>query len=98
MNESVDPTPEPSESAPITPSRRDRLKPLELLGFSAVIALFSGLVVLGVSRGPVLALVFATIVFIACVLMVALVGLGGKPSEEDLEARKDLKKRDTDFH
>lgn len=98
MNESVDPTPETPSTPPVTPSRRDRLKPLELLGFSGVIALFAGLVILGVTRSLTLGLVFVVIAFIACVLMVALVGLGGKPSAEDLEARKDLRKPDGDFH
>ena len=98
MNESVESMPESPRIPPVAPSRRDRLKPLELLGFSGVIALFVGLVILGVSRSLTLGLVFAVIVFIACVLMVALLGLGGKPSAEDLEARKDLKKPNSDFH
>lgn len=74
----------------MTPSRRDRLRPLELIGFSAVLGLFAGLVVLMATRDLVLAAVFLGVGFIVSVLMVALVGLGGKPSDEDIEARKDL--------
>jgi hypothetical protein len=46
------------------------------------------------TRVWVLALIFLGIGFIVSVLMVALVGLGGKPSAEDLEARKDLRSPD----
>lgn len=88
----------------ITPSRRDRLKPLELLGFSAVLAAFSGLVVALTRVHPsnmapfAFVLTVVGIVFIVSVLVVALIGLGGKPSEEDEEARKDLNKPDGDWH
>ncbi|KAM9864880.1 hypothetical protein ACIFOC_02629 [Leucobacter aridicollis] len=82
----------------MNPSRRDRLKPLELLGFSGVLAVFAGLIVLMASRSIVLALIFTAIAFIVSLLFVALLGLGGKPSDEDLEARKDLKKPEGDWH
>lgn len=87
---------EPAQQDPVTPSRRDRLRPLELLGFSAVLGVFAGLVVFLATRDWVLALVFLGVGFIVSVMMVALVGLGGKPSEEDLEARKDLRRPDGD--
>lgn len=91
---------EPAKHDPVTPSRRDRLRPLELLGFSGVLGVFAGLVVLLATRNFVLAGVFFGIAFIASVLVVALIGLGGTPSEEDVEARKDLKKPDAggDWH
>ena len=75
---------------PVTPSRRDRLRPLELVGFSVVLGVFAGLVVLLATRNLVLSAIFFGVGFIASVMMVALVGLGGKPSKEDLQARKDL--------
>lgn len=84
------------------PSRRERLRPLELIGFSAVLAIFAGLVVLLVLRTDegipnfTMAAIAAGIVFIVTILMVALVTLGGKPSEADIEARKDLKSPDAD--
>lgn len=83
---------------PITPSRRERLKPLELLGFAGVLGVFAGLTVLMASRSIVLALIFTAIAFIVSLVFVALLGLGGKPSDEDLEARKDLKKPEGDWH
>ena len=87
-------SPEPANQEPVTPSRRDRLKPLELIGFSVVLGLFAGLVVLLTTRDLVLAAVFLGVGFIVSIMMVALVGLGGKPSQEDLDARKDLQQPD----
>jgi len=85
-------TPAPQEQ----PSRRDRLRPLEYVGFSAVLAVFAGLVVLLVLRDDngnphfVMAGIAAGIAFLVVILTLALVGLGGKPSDADIEARKDL--------
>ena len=87
-------SPEPAQHDPVTPSRRDRLKPLELIGFSAVLGLFAGIVVLLTTRELVLGLVFFGVGFIVSIMMVALVGLGGKPSQDDLDARKDLQRPD----
>ncbi|MBO1901250.1 ABC transporter ATP-binding protein [Leucobacter weissii] len=87
--------PTPSDPQPsVTPTRRDRLRPLELVGFAGVLAVFAGLVVLLTTRDLALAGIFAGIGFIVVLLTVALVGLGGSPSEEDVEARKDLRKPD----
>ncbi|QBE48963.1 ABC transporter ATP-binding protein [Leucobacter triazinivorans] len=92
-------SPEPTEQDPVTPSRRDRLRPLELVGFSGVLGVFAGLIVLMATRDWVLSLIFLAVGFIVSVMMVALVGLGGKPSAEDLEARKDLRRPDdTNWH
>ncbi|MBK0421962.1 ABC transporter ATP-binding protein [Leucobacter sp. CSA2] len=81
---------EPAPQAPVTPSRRDRLRPLELVGFAAVLGIFAGGIVLLATRSFMLALIFLGVAFIATVMTVALIGLGTKPSAEDLEARKDL--------
>ncbi|NLB46850.1 MAG: ABC transporter ATP-binding protein [Microbacteriaceae bacterium] len=87
--------PTPSEQ-PQTPSRKDRLRPAELLIFAGVLAVFSGLIVLLVLRTPdgvadfAKAGIVAGSVFIIVLIIVALLGLGGDPSDEDLEARKDL--------
>lgn len=85
-----------SNNQPIEPTRRDRLRPLELVGFAGVLAVFAALVVLLVLRTPEGVVDFARAgiaagaVFIVSLLTLALIGLGGKPSKEDLEARKDL--------
>jgi len=86
----TDPTPQ-DQPQPVQPSRRDRLRPLELVGFSAVLAVFAGLVVLFTTRDFALAGIFAGGGFIVVLMIVALIGLGGKPSAEDLQARKDFK-------
>lgn len=85
-------TPESAPQNPVTPSRRDRLRPLELIGFATVLAVFAFLIVLMVTRDAVLAGVSFGIAFIASVMMVALVGLGKPPSQEDNEAREDLQR------
>lgn len=87
-------SPEPARQEPVTPSRRDRLRPLELVGFAAVLAVFAGLIVLMATRSITLAAIALGIAFIASIMMVALVGLGGKPSQDDLDARKDLQQPD----
>lgn len=94
---------EPSgEPSPQGPSRHDRLRPLELVGFAGVLALFTGLVVFYVIQGWqsaygwTFAGVSAGVVFIIVLITVALLGLGAKPSDEDVEARRDLKSPDTD--
>lgn len=87
---------------PPAPSRRDRLRPLELVGFAAVLAIFAGLIVLLVLRTDdgipdfAFAGIAAGIVFIVVALVVALLGLGGKPSDEDIEARKSLQDPNAD--
>ena len=81
---------------PITPSKKDRLRPAELLGFAGVLAVFAFLVVLMATRDPVLALIACGIAFIATVMVVALVGLGMKPNPEDEEARRRLERGEDD--
>lgn len=89
--------PDPS---PLEPTRRDRLRPLELVGFSGVLAVFAGLIVMLVLRTPegivdfAKAGIVAVIVFIVALVTLALIGLGGKPSDDDVEARKDLQQPD----
>jgi len=89
-------SPQQPEQEPVVPTRRDRLRPVELIGFAAVLAVFAGLIMLLVLRTGddvpdfARAGIVAGIVFIVVVLVLALLGLGGKPSQADLEARKDL--------
>lgn len=87
-----------ASNQPVNPSRRDRLKPLELIGFAVVLSVFAGLVILMATREIALAGIFAGSAFIVTVMVVALVGLGGKPSAEDEEARKDLQHPDDVWH
>lgn len=87
-----------NDETPTKPTRRDRFRPLELILFSTILAVFAGVVVLATTRSPLLAVIFFGVAFIASLMMVALVGLGGKPSDEDLAARKDLQQPDRGHH
>lgn len=82
----------------VTPTRKDRMRPVELIGFAAVLAVFAGLVVLLTTRQIALASIFAGVGFIVVVMIVALLGLGGKRSDEDIEAAKDLSHPDDVWH
>lgn len=95
-------TPDPEQQHSVTPSRRDRLRPAELLLFAAILAVFAGAVVAVTTRpwassaegGHPWAIVAIAVggVFIAATMLLALLGLGGKPSAEDEQARKDLQR------
>ncbi len=66
-----------------TPSRRDRLRPAELLGISGVIAVFTGVVVLVSTREFQLALVFLGIAFIVVVVVLAMLQLASSSDQDD---------------
>jgi hypothetical protein len=72
---------EPSP-APRDPSRRDRTRPAELLGLSAVLATVLGLVVFAATRQFVLALEFFGIGFIGSVVVMAMLLLAVTPNEK----------------
>jgi hypothetical protein len=66
-----------------TPSRQDRLKPLEFIVISAIIAVFIGVVVLFSTRQIVLALVFLGVAFIVSLVTIAMLSLVVKPDEAE---------------
>jgi len=66
-----------------TPSRRDRLRPAELLVISAVIAVFTGAVVLFSTREFTLALVFLGIAFVVVVVVLAMLQLATSSDQDD---------------
>ena len=66
-----------------TPSRQDRLRPLEFVVISAIIAVFIGLVVLFTTRQPILALVFFGVAFIVSLVVIAMLSLAIKPNEAE---------------
>lgn len=76
---------------PIEPTRRERLRPLELLGFAAVLAVFAyGVVGVTTRTWLGLAAIVGVLAFIVSLVMLALVGLATKPNAEDIAARQDL--------
>ena len=64
-----------SAPEPRKPSRRERLKPLELVGLSALVAVFVGLVVLLTTRDITLAAIFLGAGFIVALVAIAMLGL-----------------------
>ena len=75
------------------PSRRDRTRPVELIGLSAIFAVFVGLVVLMSTREVVLALIFAGIAFIVSLVGLAMLSLAERPDKEE---KLDLLSQDAD--
>lgn len=65
------------------PTRRDRLRPTELLTLSLVIAFFGGLVVFLTTRELVLALIFLGVIFIITLVTIALLVLAVKPDDDE---------------
>lgn len=66
-----------------TPSRRDRVRPAELLGLSAVFGLFTGLVVLLSTRDLELSLIFLCVAFIVALVVVAMLSLASTPNDDE---------------
>lgn len=73
------------------PSMRDRLRPFELLGLSAVVALFIGVVVAVSARELQLGLVFGGVTFILSLIVFAMLALSTKPTGDE---RTDLDEQD----
>jgi hypothetical protein len=67
----------------VVPRMRDRLRPAELLGLSALFALFAGLVVLMVTRDLMLTVIFFGVVFIVSVVVMAMLVLAVKPNDDE---------------
>lgn len=66
------------------PSIRERLRPFELLGISAVIGLFTGLVIMLTTREWWLAGIGFGVAFILSVMLIALLALSAKPNAAEL--------------
>jgi hypothetical protein len=77
------------------PTMRDRMRPAELLGLSAVFGAFAGLVVLMTTRDLILALIFFGIAFILSVVVIAMLVLAMKP---DSGEKGELAERDHKPH
>lgn len=67
-----------------TPTLRDRMKPVELIIVSALLAVFTGLVVLMSSRDVILSSISAGVVFIVCLVAMAMFVLAIKPNKKEL--------------
>ncbi|MDR6972304.1 hypothetical protein [Leifsonia shinshuensis] len=69
----------------LRPSRRDRFLPVELIGISAGLAVFVGLIVLIATREFVLAGIALGVTFIIALVLLALFALAFKPTEAEVE-------------
>lgn len=80
-----------TDPVPTPPSRRDRFRPVELLVFAAIVAVFIGLVVAGSTRDIRLGAIFAGVGFIVSLVVLATLAITTKP---DLEERRDIDDQD----
>ncbi len=62
------------------PTRKERLRPLEYVMLSGFMALFAGLIVLMVTRDPVLAFVVAGLIFVLVIIGIAMLMLAVSPN------------------
>ena len=67
-----------------TPDKRDRTRPAEMLGLSAVFGLFAGLVVFMATRDLMLGLIFAGVAFIVSLVVIAMLTLAVRPDKNEL--------------
>ncbi|QYH34899.1 hypothetical protein [Salinibacterium sp. M195] len=67
-----------------SPDKRDRTRPAEILGLSAVFGLFTGLVVFMSTRDLMLGLIFAGIAFIVSLVVIAMLVLATRPDKDEL--------------
>ena len=68
----------------VSPDKRDRTRPAEILGLSAIFAVFTGLVVFMSTRDLMLGLIFAGIVFIVSLVVIAMLVLAVRPDKDEL--------------
>ncbi len=88
---------DPRVTSSTQPSRRDRFLPTELLGISAGLGVFVGLIVLIATREFVLAGVAFGVAFILALVLMALFALAFKPNAGeviDLEEQNAEQKKD----
>jgi hypothetical protein len=64
------------------PTRKDRTRPVELIGLSAVFGVFTGLVVGFATREWILAAIFFGVVFIVSLVALAMIMLGQTPDAD----------------
>ena len=76
------------------PSRKDRLRPIELLGLAAVLALFVGIIAYFSSRSLTLALIGLGVTFILSIVVFATLALTLNPPSD--AEQQDMHEQDDD--
>jgi 4-hydroxybenzoate polyprenyltransferase len=77
------------EQDSVVPTRRDRMRPLELVGLAGAIGVFVGLVVGLATREWILAAVFFGAIFIVSLVVLAMLSLAASSPEESGSAQAD---------
>lgn len=80
-----------SQPAGRKPTKREILKPVELLGIGFVIGIFVGLVSLLATREPILAAIGAGVAFIVSLIVLAMFTLSFKQNDDE---KRDLTEQD----
>ena len=70
------------EKDAVVPTRRDRMRPLELVGLAGAIGVFAGLVVGLATREWILAAVFFGAIFIVSLVVLAMLSLAASAPDE----------------
>lgn len=84
-----------TDQTPQPPTRRDRFRPVELLVFAAIVAVFIGGVVVFATRDFRLGGIFAGIGFVVTLVVLATLAITTKP---DVEERRDIDDQDRAGH
>ena len=72
-----------TQNTPHKPTRSELLKPAELVGISAAMALFVGLTILLATRNWALSSIALGITFIVALVVIAMLALGMKPNDAE---------------
>lgn len=81
----VPPTPMPLPGMGYEPTKKDRLRPAELVGFSAILAIFTALIVLASTREWWLTGISLAVSFIIVLVIVALLSMSFQPQSPEIE-------------
>ena len=68
----------------VSPNKRDRTRPAEMLGLSGIFGVFTGIVVFMSTRDWMLGLIFAGIAFIVSLVVIAMLALAIRPDKNEL--------------
>ena len=77
------------EQDAVVPTRRDRMRPLELVGLAGAIGVFVGLVVGFATREWILAAVFFGAIFIVSLVVLAMLSLAASSPDETDSGQSD---------
>lgn len=74
----------------MTASRRDRMRPFEVIGLAVIVAVFTGIVVIATTRNLTVAAIWLGVAFIAMLVISATIVLMIRPRKEELADIEEL--------